>query len=431
MTNSFNVPVNLNGTVQFYWNLTINSGTIQPRVFTQSITGMNIDGCTVGKLVVLNLTNYDQDTLTKLTNNNFFNVLVRIGDNQLTSYLQFASNFTNATHATVCLDSAVGSSLRMDYTVQWNKNNSYRTQYYNVQNQTLTNSSFWNNNISLYNILTANSQIFQINIRDSAYTALPNVVVKIDRQYLSTGTYLTAEAPVTDVLGSTIGNLILNNQIYNIYVIKNGLVLGSFINQQPYCNVLLTDCVINYNLPVSSIDAIDINNVVYYPSYNDSNRRYTLDFYTLDALPAAVTLNGIYEDFGTTTTVCTDSSTISVGTLTCTVPSGYENKTINFEVLKSQQKVFTDTISVGYQKAGLPNTRYLIAGLLVLVFVIMAASTGSVSTIIMFIIGLFTAGGLYLYDTQSIIGAGSMIAWIIVAGFILIVKITRGGARDG
>jgi hypothetical protein len=163
----------INDTGTYYYNSTIYNQTVNP---------IAIGNCSIYSNLLINFSSYDEDTLARLTNNNY-NIYIKIGDNTLTNYVSYSTNRTGANYADICLQNATTTSLRMDYIVQYTSNGNYGTEYYNVQNYQL-NSSSMAQNISLYP-LGPTRQEYTITVKDSNYAPLANAIVRIDRQYIN------------------------------------------------------------------------------------------------------------------------------------------------------------------------------------------------------------------------------------------------------
>lgn len=422
-----NIP-SLSGTIFFYFVSTLSNGTVLTSpTYNQTIQTFTIDNCLNGTTLILNFSNFDQDNRVRIPFSTY-NVDVKIGDSDLSNYIQYSNNYTNASSAPVCLNINLTSQYRMDVITQWVANSSYFTQFYNIQNYTLANSTLNNTirNISLYNLLQSSGQVFNILIKDSNYIPLQDALVQIDRQYVNLGTFLTAEIPKTDSLGSTVSHLILNNQLYNIYIKKNGQLIATFLNQQPYCNPLLTDCTITFNIAGTTTvptNGIGSKNIFYIARYNDTTSTYYIDYSSVNGSTNTINITG-YDNNGLA--VCSNNIISSSGTLSCTIPASSSGETVTIRASSNNALVFTDNVQVGYstRNTGLSYSRYLLAGLLLPAAVLMGAGSASIS-LVLFCMGLIICAFIFLIDTQSIIGAGSFIAWFIVAAVILIIKIAR------
>lgn len=427
---SITIPANLSGNIKFFWNTTLSDGTrLNSSIYNQTVTSFTIDNCAVNKNLIINFTNFDQDNLIQLPGNTF-NMQARIGNADLSQYVQYSANATNALNLQFCIDINLTTSYRMDVLMQSNRNASYYTQFYNIQNYTLNNLTI-NQSIPLYDLLVTSGSTCNINVRDDNFIPLQNVLVRSDRQYIQNGNFLTVEIPATDSLGSTVGHFILNNQIYNVYITRNGQVLASFLNIQPVNDPATGTCTLNFQAPGTDTNPTtpdQANNIVYTPSYNDATQTYTLDFASINGSAITVVINGSVGN----TQVCSDMLTASAGTVQCVIPAQYQNQTVTIQAFVNGNLIFTDYVNVGFTSRtnGLSTFKYFLVGLLLPAAVLMAAGSASMG-LILFVFGLGISAFIFLIDTQSILGAGSFIVWFVIGAIILMIKILKGGQKNG
>lgn len=430
--------VTANNNVSFYWVIQLNNGTTteyyNSTFYNQTINNLVYGVCNgTNTIKLINFTTYDEDTRTQLlsvTYNNTYSIDLKIGDSGLTNYVQYSANASGNSYA-ICLNTSLIGNLRIDYVVQYSST-SHVTDYYNVQNYTL-NTTTLGKNISLYPLATTTSQEYLIKVKDANYLALQGVVIELWRNYVDIGTSLLVEAPKTDSLGNTIGHFLSNDAKYIIYVKKNGQTLGTFNDIQVYCNVAITDCILNLNLQSSSATPSSFLNyldVSYLPTYDETTKIYTLTYTTTDSSDKTVSIYGYKLDNTDYSLVCSNSITASTGTITCVFPTTYYNNTILINAYVDSSLLFTDYVRATYTHSSIENIKYILMAFLIPFFVLMALANPQIA-IVLYIIGLIFGVSIYALDTQSYIGAGSFIIWFIVAGIILLIKIARGGARNG
>ena len=430
--------VNVNRNVSFYWMIVLNNGTTteyyNSNIYNQSVLSLNYGNCNATNTIpLLNFTLSDENTRSQLTlptYNNTYNIDIKIGDSSLTNYVQYSANSSGNSYA-ICSNVTI-TNIRMDYTMQYGSN-AHVTEFYNVQNYIL-NSISASKNITLYPLLTTNSQEFLIKTKDANFLPLSNIVVEIYRKYVEIGQNLLVEAPKTDSLGNTIGHFETNDVLYKIILKKDGAVLGTFDGVQVYCNVALTDCLLNLNLQTSSANPnsfINYGGISYLPTYNEATRTYYVDFTVIDGSDKKVDLYGFNLANTQNTLVCSSTITASSGTLPCAFTGLHENSTILINAYVDNSLLFTDYVRANYVNSDkLKNIRYILLAFIIPFFAMFSLASGSIA-IVLYIIGLLFGVGIFMLDTQSIIGAGSFIIWFIVAGIILIIKIMKGGIKNG
>lgn len=428
------VSANINKT--FYWTISLNGASnteyYNSTAYNQTILNLIYGTCNATNTIrIFNFTTYGEDNRNQLITpnyNNTYAIDMKIGSQDLSSYLQYSTN-TSGNSFAICSNISLIGSLRVDYTLLYGST-SHVSEYYNVQNYSLTNLTL-SQNISLYPLLTTSSQEFLIKLKDSNYIPLQNSVIEIYRTYVDIGTTKLVEAPLSDSLGQTIGHFVTNDVLYDIYIKKDGQLIGSFNDVQVYCNVALTDCILNLNLyssatsPTSFLDYLGIS---YLPTYNQTTRKYSLSFTSVDSSDKTIEIYGFDKD---SNLVCSNTITGTSGNALCDMSSLTKNQTILINAYVDDELLFSDFVSVSYSiRATMGNIRYILVAFIIPFLVMFALSSGAIA-IIIYMIGLIFAVGIFALDTQSVIGAGSFIVWLVVAGIILIIKIMRGGVKNG
>ena len=93
--------------------------------------------------------------------------------------------------------------------------------------------------------------------------------------------------------------------------------------------------------------------------------------------------------------------------------------------------ISNELISINASRAGtLTNMRYILAGFLLIFFVLIAGSSPQLALIFTGF-GVLFASALYLIDTNSLIGASASIVWLLIAIGLVIWKLQRGGIQNG
>lgn len=414
----------------FYFN-----GAITTRSYNQSVVDSGIDNCLTYTNVIMNYTFYDEDTLIKLlnTSNLSTNIDVRLGvDFTGTYYNQDSFNSSNNS-LLVCSKSALieGKQYRLDATIKTSASE-YTTEYYFIENYTLNNSRS-PYNISIYLLPVARSQEFLITFKDINYIPLEGAIIELSRQYLSLGDFIVVENARTDVDGRAIAHFVLNDEVYDIYVWKNGVLRAVFRNTKAFCTSVATgDCQIYLNefgsttLPNSYNTRLGISGV---ESYNDTTKTFGFSFTSNDGLSKIVYINITKYDNYLNESICTDTIVGTSGTGSCVIPSDYENNTVIANVYVNDELFSTSIFSVTISKSEyLSNSRFILAFILIFFMVLMAISSASM-VLIFFGLSFIVASYLYLIDIGGFIGSLSAFVWIIISIGILIWKINGGDSR--
>lgn len=426
--------ITTNTIIPFYWYITLTNSTSSVMYSTyltnQTINNFNFGLCNGSNVIpIMNLSQYDEITQSRLISpayNNTYAVDMRIGDSSLSSYSRLSVNGTGNSFA-ICSNTSLVNNLRMDYTILYSSND-HVSEYINYQNYTL-NSTTNGINISLYPLTTTDSQEFLIKLKDSNFLPIQNSVIEIYRYYVESGTNTLVESPLSDSLGQAIGHFQTNDVLYTIVVKKNNQEITRFNNIQVYCNVAITDCILNLNIQSSSNNPegyLNYKDLNYLPVYTLSTKTYSLDFTTIDSSVKKVDLYA-FSLVNNSNLICSDTITANNGQLLCAFN---QNGTMLINAYVDGELLFTDYINVDYSKRVLGNVRYILMAFLLPFFVLFALSSGSLA-VVMYFIGLIFGVGIYALDTQSYLGAGSFIIWFIIAGVVLLIKIMKGGAKNG
>jgi hypothetical protein len=435
-------PVSTDTNKTFYWTIGLYNGTgteyYNSTSKNQTIKNLGIDDCSVNTIVLLNYTLFDEDdTLIKLispTINNSFEINLRLGSFDKSQYINISFNKTNANPVRVCISSGLlnQTRYRLDATVKYSSTDRV-VEYHNIQNFTILNSSL-PQNIYLYDLLTTSSQEFLISFKSINYVPQENVLIEIVRRYVGLGSSFTVEAPVTDVDGRTIGHFVLNDVVYDIYAKKDGNIIATFNNIRVFCsNIATGDCRLNLNVGGSTLNPesfYDRFGVSYITSYNDTTRLFSFIFSTIDSTTKNFNLTiERFDNYGNYT-LCSSAVTTSSGILQCDLSSygnitAYAKMFVNGELLTTATFRISASTSSPYNKS---NLKFLLAFFLILTFPFIAL-TSAPMMVVTFIIGLIVAVSLGLIEGGGYFGSLSAVLWFIIAGLILLWKMTRGRNR--
>lgn len=437
---SINAPsVDQNTNISFYYKIVFNNGTSTvtetTQQYNQTVLDFKAGACnTTNTVKILNFTLWSESTRQQLFNNSYnlsYAIDLKIGDWGLNNYIRYNANATTNSFA-VCINSTMNQTLRMDYLIQYSAS-TFTTEEMNVQNFTL-NSSYLNQNISLYPLLSSVSQEFLIKAKSSTYLPLKDAVIEIYRYYPELSSPVLVEAPLTDSLGQTVGHFVKNDVIYNIVVKRYNVTLYSYENVKVYCNTLTTECILNLNQNAQTVqpDTIqDLRGVTYTATYDDDTRIYSVSFASTNSSSKTIAIYGFRLTNVQNETLCSNSLTAVSGIVTCDLSSVAEQTTVLINTYVNGQLLFSDYVEIGYKKSDtLDNIRYVLMAFMLPLFVGLGLSSG-VMAVMFFFIGIIFGLGIFLLDKQSYIGAGAFLVWFVIAGLVLIVKIMKGGVKNG
>jgi len=416
--------------ISFHWNITQSDGFIfNTTNYTQTVNLLQIDNCSSYTTHIYNFTIIDEELQTNLANTTTdINLDVYTLDRG-TKILNFSRSYPE-NPVQVCLSGNIlaGNEFSLDSIIKYQATN-YEIEYYNIVNFTLSNSSI-PQLINLFDLATADSTEFQITFKDSNFIVVEGALVHILRQYVAeNNTFKTVELPSTDSNGQTVAHFVEKDIIYNILVTNGttGEVLGSFNNIIAFCqDATIGDCVINLNALTSGKSVYDYNtdlkigvsNLI----YNGTTRDLSVDFFTFDGTSKTINLTAFQYDQLGNSTACSNTLTSSGGSISCNIPNSFGNASMSIFLYVDGDLIFTDFVAIDTDR-DFGDAGYLILFLMILAMVVMF-SESKTGMIVAVMVGMIS-GILFSLATGKIIGLGSAIIWLIIAGSVLIWKLNK------
>ena len=417
--------------VSWTWELDLNSGSgvnqLNVTSGLQQVNALSIDNCSLYSTLILNYSLYDEDNQQFITPSGAMNTTIEVdlilSTSDGTEALNFSKTYSNINPARICFDDSIlnTTSYILDVTTKY-LSDTRVTEFHNIQNYTLTNNTI-PINVKLYDLLVTSSQEFLITFKDSDFIPTAGALIDIQRYYIGNGSFISVEIPKTDNDGRTVGHFVLNDEVYNIYVRKNGQLLAVFENVRAFCSDISTgDCRINLNSAGSTTNVqnfVSFQNVTYYPYYNSTSRTYSLTFFTTDSTSKTVSLNLTVFDNYLNNSVCFQSSTASSGVLSCNIPQSFGNSSVLVQATVNGKALYQQIFKLSNISSVVSASKYILAFLLIVMLPLMAG-TSVVMSLVLFIIGLIMASVLVLIDSGGLIGSTSAILWFIIGALILI-----------
>ena len=387
-----------------------------------------IGSCDNYSVVLLNYSYYDEGNLSLVSESNaYIKVSVELFSKDKQLIINYSNLFNNTNNALICIESEVlGNDYHIDVIAEY-ESDVHVHEFEYIQNYSLNTAEALPIIIPLYGLLATESQSFLLTFKNEVFLPVDEAVIEIMRFYTELGQFLTVEDALTDDVGQTVGHFVEEDVIYSFIVKKGGTILGTFDNIQAICPAV--PCQINLNQFQSSglIDDFDfqVDNLAYAFDGNKTEKTVKVTFSTMDSTATTMNLKGYKYDSIGTTLVCDETSITSSGSVICSVPDTYKNASLVFDLTKDGEAVVTqyfDFTPKGVEIFG--YTGYLMGGLLYLTLVLMAV-TSLVGTILFAILGIVFAGVLGLVATSKVLAVGSAVIWFIIAGVIILWKITR------
>lgn len=422
---------NTTGITQYWnWSYAIyNSTTILENETTAYSTidvyDAGLDDCTSYGNIILNFTLYDEEektmadanitieTTATLTNpynaNYFFNYSASSNESSLT--ICASNEFLNYTDFNL---STITRYEFQDHVVEYH--------YIELYNQ----SGYSKQDVELYDLKTADSTSFLMSYDDEFYLPVSDAVIDVWRYYVDEGLYRSVEHGKTNADGETRAHLVTEDVKYIFKVRKNNRLLYTSDPSLAICQS--TPCVINLratsgDIPYKDFDKVD--NLEYTLTTDRDARQVVLTFSTDDGSTTTMKMNVTQSDQFYNETACSETLTSSGGTITCEVSADRGNTTFDVWVWKDDEFVAFDSFSLaptGYDTFG--HTGVIMAVIVIITLPLMAITSG-IAMIVFVLIGIVFMTASTLLTGGSIIGIGSTIIWIICAGVIIIVKLSK------
>jgi len=433
-TESIVIPqVGADANLTFYWSILLaDSNVYNSSSFNQSVKNLVMDDCGSLSELIFNYTLLEEETqvnLTTISNTTMELSIFLFDQSRTSSLLNFSKLYNNTNPAQVCINVNLTDTTKysIDSVVKYSAGN-YEIEYYNIINFLMQNLTI-PQNINLYDLLTADSTEFKITFKDESFQGVEGALIHIQRQYIiENNTFKLVELPKTDSNGQTLGHFVEKDIVYNILVTNGtgGAVLGVFNNIIAFCSdAAIGDCEINLNAFSSGESVFDyeanLQVGITAPIYNSTSRLLSLSFITFDGSTKNVTMHTFKYDQLGNTTACDNSLTSSSGTLSCTIPTGLGNSSIQIYIYVDGDLVIQEHKSLDETSFGEEGYLFLLFLILTLVMIFSESKTAMIiAPIIGFIIGLVLS-----VVKGSIIGMGASMLFLIIAAIILIWKLNK------
>lgn len=393
-----------------------NSYYFNQSIGTQEVISLNIDNCTVNTINILNLTNYDEETL-KFINGSEIETAINIYDiSRDNLILNISTKRYNPLK--ICINNVLNnqSSYSLDLIIKY-FSTEHDIEYYHIVNDILNNT--YNKNISLYDLNLSYSIPFKIKFTDPYLTPISDALVYIERQYISENTFKVVEIPKLDSKGETVGHFVKNDVIYNLKFIKNGVILAEFKNIIAFCDDYLSgNCVLSFS-SVSDVENIfsyeELNGLKISPIlFNSTSNLITFSFVSIDGLPKNLLMNVTVNDIFGNNSICLDSLNSISGTLTCNVGS-INSKSVTVDIFSNGIQILKGVLNLESENYG--NIGFLIW--IVLIFVLTLSFIENKSLVLIGLgISFISAIGLGISsgNITGLASSGMVLITVIIVG---------------
>lgn len=427
-----NFPVDSN--ISFFWSILLDDNSItNTSIFNQSVSILTIDDCSSNTNLIYNYTVFDEADQFFLDNTSIEIALDLFDSLRQVQVLNFSQLYNQTNPALVCLNIPLlaTTNYSVDSVVKYSSNDSgnpYSLEYHNILNFTLSNSTA-NNIIPLFNLLLEDTTEFQLTFRDANLALAPNILVLVQRQYVSENAFKTVEIPITDSNGQTVLHLVKNDIVYNFIMVNSeGTVLATFNQVIAFCqDFTIGDCSLNLNAlsPQDKVyNLVEDVGVIFSITFNNATELILLDFLSLDLSTKTVRLIGTRNSAFGNRTVCDESLTSSAGIISCNVSAITDSdRYIFLDIFVDGVLVSLDTIDLLQQGVNFGVEGFLIAFLMIL-FIITMFMEDKKTLIFSLGIGWVTIISLGLLK-GSLFGTASAGVWLLVSILIFMWKLNK------
>lgn len=372
---------------------------------------------------ILNYTLYDEKT-KELANetNSTLDLDMSLVHNDV-SNLKARLNITkNANNLTICSVNINTSKFRLDSIMRYNYL-AHAIEYHYFDNYSLLNQIL-PIQVPLYDLRTSESTSFLVKFQDENYLTVQDAIINVLRYYVGEGLFRSVEHGKTDSSGQTAVHLVQEDIIYKFRVSKNNYTLYESPELKALC--LETPCQINLLARnISDITTPIQTQIIYNYSQNETSRNVAFTYRTVDGSSTTINLtawvnNGLYNE-----SVCSSVLTASSGTVSCEIPATFGNRSYMIQIYNNNQLIGWQTFNIKPKTSReyFGDTGFILAFMSFLTLALMGMSSG-VAVIIFGVIGLIFISLINIFEGGNIIGFGSAMLWIIIAGAILIWKMT-------
>lgn len=428
------LPIIANSTNNtFYWEIVlINSSYnyFNSSIYNQIVNPLRIDNCSSYGILLFNFSLMDEKLQTVIPETTVYNTTVKVNldilnyDN-LKTIKKYSKEYLLNNNPQICLKNDLSNSkYKLNMKISYD-GEEYSSENYNIQKGTLQNSSL-PQNINLYDLKDSEAQTFKIIFKDTNFLPLEDALIQIQREYIEEGQFKTIEIPITDYEGETIASLVIDNILYTLIVIKDGVILSTFNKVLAKCqNPTFEDCEISLNNFATRVETIDYTNLEDF-TFTTSTNQLTREIETLFSIPSGlcsdIEMNVTLFDGIGGTQVCYDSLTSTSGTLNCIIPSNYGNQTFIVELTKDEEKIggfyskFKDKTPI--EQYG--SILIFLNLFLILTLLGIGVQDNPMITGVFLLLGAIIGLGLNLISGGF--GTGATILWLIIALVIIMIK---------
>jgi hypothetical protein len=424
LTPSVEVDTNMT----FFWEIELDTGTVNTTDSIQTVLALNIDDCSVNEILILNYTLEDEGTQALITGVNLSsNIEVEVTLYTITDVeiIKHFETYINTSYASVCLNKLLnGTEYKIDVVATYVADG-YVQEFWYIDNGNLTPDSWSLNdytikNITIRDLSIDDSTTFLFKYYDVNYQIREGAIVTVLRKYIGEGAFKEVERCRLDSNGDCHLHLVEEDVIYQFRVTDGGEL--EYLSGEYNAKCQGVPCQITLSKTVSAEEwDEELNNLeegTYSLTTDTENRTITLDFNLEETGIIKLEVYEYDQNADIDVLITEDTTTAKIGSVGVFVPLSYENQTY-YAVIRHNDgfvsSTWVDMSESGYKYFGALGL--FLGALLVLTLGLIAVSSGE-WTVVFIILGLLIASITKLIDMDFY-----LIMWIVSAGGLIIWKL--------
>lgn len=410
--------------VTFFYELLLgDSSIINTTSNVQEVASIQIDDCSSFTFPIFTLSLKDEETRLNLTGNLDTSITISPQGNGIIVN-SFFSEFTSVQTKTFCSDiNLTETNLILDATLRYSATN-YIPEFYHIQK---ANLGTYPKTIELYDIPENDSTEFKVIYQDATLLPVPGAVIQLQRQEFENGEYLLVEAPLTSSESTALIHVNVNANKYRVTVVKDGFTLGVFDDLVFKCESELTgECNLNLLTDIDPQNLVPIQNLIDFSySITTVNNTITTTFSVPSGSPEEIHVKLVQKKITGTTTVCDKTVSSAAGSLSCDFDDSIEESSLTLKIYKNDELLAERGYALQEDLTSSFGGNNFFIVLILMLSLIGMAITSPEWMIIISVIGLLLAGGLWLLNGMNLVAGLGALVWLVIAAVILITKISK------
>ena len=422
--------------ISFNWAYNVSGlGEYTTSTENTTVLAVSFDDCTALGDVILNWSLHDEgnNSLVNATAGADVEIDLQVYDGTATTTWTHNETWTSKSAGAICVPTGLltsSSDYVIDFTMGFQATD-HVWEFFYLDNGNLNSTKIFdgqtNGNITLMDLLTADSTSFLFNYFDVDGLAVEDSIVHVFRKYIGEGTFREVERAKADDNGDATIHLVEEDVIYYFQITQYGVVLYTSNEYTALCQD--TPCTIQLEASSGGStfgtdwDLVDNGG---YEIYTSSTTREVNFTYILTS-PSTMNLTVFnYNSDGSYSVVNSSTDTGTTGSFIVTVPQSAGNVSFFATVYQDGEFINSEWVDFSGQASDyFGSTLALFLGALIILSLGLMSISEGAGTIIWIILGVFIAGGMGLIATGLNTGI-SITIYLICAGGILLWKLTRG-----